>query len=257
MVWDNNIDQVIKPQVTLRVSSIAIPQTTDQMVGKDITQTPTVNITNIYNQTVPLTTSTPATVVPDPDNIEQGYSFLGTLIRLLAAEVTNIKTAVNDYANANTAVDWSPIKSLTYSFTNKFPFSLPWDILRAVEVLTVTQDLPDIQMQFYNPLGVAPIQFTLDWPEFVGTFALGLGKRYHYGQGHFKNLCNEKQQGCCKLPFKFTDKDYMKGVNNRWVYLDNDELTPIEKCDWRIKCGYLFGRHLMPGLGVPGSGCLA
>lgn len=172
MTWGSNIDEIIRPEVTPRVSNIAIPQTTDQLVGKDITQTPTVNIINIYNQTVPLSTSTPATVVPDPDNLEQGFSFLGTLIRPISSELSRVRKAVEDYTATNTEIDWSPVTNLSYSFTNKFPFSLPWDIQRAVASLTVTQDLPDIQVQFYNPTGGEPIQFTLVWPEFVSTFAL-------------------------------------------------------------------------------------
>lgn len=172
LTWGSNIDERAKPQVTPRVSNIAIPQTTDQLVGKDVIQTPTVNITNIYNQTVPLSTSTPATINPDPDMLEQGFSFLGTLIRPISSEVSRIRTVWDEYASTNTAVDWSPITNLTYSFTNKFPFSLPWDIQRSVSSLTVSQELPDLNVQFYNPAGGPPIQFTLDWPDFVATFAL-------------------------------------------------------------------------------------
>jgi hypothetical protein len=172
LVWGDNLQQVVIPDTSPKVGTVAIPETTDQLVGKDVIQTPTVNIVNIYNQTVPLSTSTPATLMPDPDTLEQGFSFLGTLIRPLTAEVSKVKTAFNEYASTNTAIDWSPITGLTYSFTNKFPFSLPWDIQRAVGSLTVTQDLPDIQVQFYNPAGGSPIQFTLDWPDFVSTFAL-------------------------------------------------------------------------------------
>lgn len=171
LTWDNNIDEVIQPVVTPKVGNIAIPKDTVQYRNVDITNNPPAQIINIYNQTVNTTTAAPA-VVPDPDNIEQGFSFLGTLIRPIQSEISRVRQAVEDYTATNTEIDWSPITNLTYSFTNKFPFSLPWDIQRAVTLLTVTQDLPDIQVQFYNPAGGAPIQFTLDWPDFVSTFAL-------------------------------------------------------------------------------------
>lgn len=172
IIWGENIEQLEDNEVTPKVGNIAIPQTVEQIIGKDVITDSGTTIINIYNQSVPLSTSTPATVVPDPDQLEQGFSFIGTLLRPISSEVSRIRESLKEYASTNTAVDWSPITGLTYSFTNKFPFSLPWDIQRAVSSLTVTQDLPDLQLQFYNPAGGAPIQFTLDWPDFVATFAL-------------------------------------------------------------------------------------
>lgn len=123
--WANNIDEVVQPVVTPKVGNIAIPRDTSQYRGVDITTNPPAQIINIYNQTVDTTTTAP-TIVEDPANLEQGFSFLGTLIRPLTAEVTRIKTAVSDYASTNTAVDWSPITSLTYTFTSKFPWQPYW-----------------------------------------------------------------------------------------------------------------------------------
>lgn len=68
-------------------------------------------------------------------------------------------------------IDFQPMLDLGADFTNKFPFSLPWDLKRSIESLNMQGSLTPINLQFYNPVG-EPIKFTVEWPDFVETYAV-------------------------------------------------------------------------------------
>lgn len=54
--------------------------------------------------------------------------------------------------------------------TNKFPFSLPWDLQRAVTALNVTPSFPALSLSFPNPLSPDhPIPFTVDVSQFTAV----------------------------------------------------------------------------------------
>lgn len=105
--------------------------------------------------------------------------FQGGLLGSVVAGLSNLYSLVNNiglslvrFFDVTRPINFEPIRAVTPVLTNKFPFSLPWDVKRAVDSLVVGQDLNSVQLQFYNPVGEDPIQFSLEWPEFMTVFAL-------------------------------------------------------------------------------------
>jgi hypothetical protein len=49
-------------------------------------------------------------------------------------------------------IDFNPLKKSVSLLTEKFPFSLPWDVYRAVKSLYVPGELPTVDFIFYNPI---------------------------------------------------------------------------------------------------------
>lgn len=49
-------------------------------------------------------------------------------------------------------IDFNPLKKSVSLLTEKFPFSLPWDVYRAVKSLYITGELPTVDFIFYNPI---------------------------------------------------------------------------------------------------------
>lgn len=72
---------------------------------------------------------------------------------------------------SSNGLDLTPLKNVGVAFTNKFPFSLPWDILRLVQCLRQDQELPNLTLQFYMPLDNEPTTFTMVWPDFMPMVA--------------------------------------------------------------------------------------
>lgn len=58
---------------------------------------------------------------------------------------------------------------LKVPITDKFPFSLPWDVKNAVSGLVSNGELKPLDLQFYGKDN--PISFTAEWPEFVVILA--------------------------------------------------------------------------------------
>lgn len=73
--------------------------------------------------------------------------------------------------------------------------------------------------------------------------AVGSGKSYHaMARGISKIYAMKNNIVVANFPVKFTDKDYKKGVNNRWIYLDDEELTPINLIKMSFKHGF-YGKE--------------
>jgi len=88
------------------------------------------------------------------------------------ATTTAVPSAVAAGDVSANGIDLTPLKVLGVEFTNKFPFSLPWDLVRALQSVYIdTSTLSDIQLQFYMPFSDTPINFSLQWPEFVSLYA--------------------------------------------------------------------------------------
>lgn len=73
--------------------------------------------------------------------------------------------------------------------------------------------------------------------------AVGSGKSYHaMARGISKIYSLRNNMVVANFPVKFSEKDYKKGVNNRWIYLDDDELTPLKLIKMSFDYGY-YGKE--------------
>jgi hypothetical protein len=145
MTWGNNIDEVIRPVITPKVGNIAIPKDTVQYRNVDITSNPPAQIINIYNQTVNTTTAAP-TVVQNPDNISQEAALSAALLRQIQGTLDQTKTKITDLPKnmtesltaepAQVQLNLQPLMIAGNLFTTKFPFSIPWDLIRSFTILS-------------------------------------------------------------------------------------------------------------------------
>lgn len=92
----------------------------------------------------------------------------------LVGAVQSIATGVNSIVNALSDglvgeledVNVEPLVQVGEVFTTKFPFSLPWDVYRAVTGLGVqVNDLPPLELSFYNPATKQVMTWTVDIEE--------------------------------------------------------------------------------------------
>lgn len=145
--------------------SIGVPSSVDSLVGKTADQV-----------------AAGAEPVAAPGTIESGI--LGDIalgVQGLLSKVGAIADALSTGLVGDlSSVRWS---GLQVAITDRFPFSLPWDVKRAVEGLAQSGELRAIPAQIYGPSG--PIEFELQWPEFVKQlvpFVRG-GLLFVYGLG--------------------------------------------------------------------------
>lgn len=68
-------------------------------------------------------------------------------------------------------LDLDPLRRLGSAITTRFPFSLPWDIYRGLDVVRGQGSLQPLHLQFYMPLSDTPYEFDVVWPDFVITLA--------------------------------------------------------------------------------------
>lgn len=58
-------------------------------------------------------------------------------------------------------IDWGPLSVAGNLFTNRFPFSLPWDLMRSFTTLAADEVAPDFRFQFYTKL-LGYVDFKVD-----------------------------------------------------------------------------------------------
>lgn len=55
-------------------------------------------------------------------------------------DIADITTAIGNFFDFSTPINWEPLKISGALFTNKFPFSLPWDLLHSFQVWQVPEE---------------------------------------------------------------------------------------------------------------------
>jgi len=69
-------------------------------------------------------------------------------------------------------INIDPLKNVGFVFTNKFPFSLPWDLKRSIESITSTEELPLLNIGIFNPDGSGqPLQVEMQWSSMITDLA--------------------------------------------------------------------------------------
>lgn len=73
--------------------------------------------------------------------------------------------------------------------------------------------------------------------------AVGSGKSYHaMARGISKIYSLRNNIVVANFPVKFNEKDLRKGVNDRWKYMEDEELTPINLIKMSFDYGY-YGKE--------------
>lgn len=65
-----------------------------------------------------------------------------------AGTIGEIAEGLKDFFDLSKPINWEPMRKIPAGLTTAFPFSLPWDVSRAVEALTVTGQRPDFEIEF-------------------------------------------------------------------------------------------------------------
>lgn len=147
-------DMTYNPTTQLDIT-IPVPTDWGDVIDKTIEQ-----IANPENP--PLEGDPPTTVL---DYLHQFWAWLSTFFAWIYGIPDLIAEAI---LQLNVPLNTEPLRLSGELFTNKFPFSLPWDIQRSVSSLLVTPSFPPINVSFPNPLAPShPIPFTINVTPFT------------------------------------------------------------------------------------------
>lgn len=117
--------------------------------------------------------------------IPQGLVTVGqaantTELTITAADAQVIADSIGAVSQPGTydppagSIDWTPLLTLGNLFTTKFPFSIPWDVKRQLDVFNVQPQAPFFNINTGFSVGgvFQPIKFTIDLSSFdmVATF---------------------------------------------------------------------------------------
>lgn len=100
----------------------------------------------------------------------EGTGALEKDVSAIRTDVGTITGSISRFFDLSRPVDWQPVQNLSVAFTNKFPFSLPWDIKRAADALIRSPELPTFDLSFYGGKGPT-IHEPLRFPKFVEDMA--------------------------------------------------------------------------------------
>uniref|UniRef100_UPI001555ADD9 hypothetical protein n=1 Tax=Saccharibacillus qingshengii TaxID=1763540 RepID=UPI001555ADD9 len=85
---------------------------------------------------------------------------IGVGASAIPATLVNVRTGEAVKTETDTAnppldtvigkINWAPITGLPAAFTNTFPFSLPWDVKRLVDLMVAAPVVPRIEADFYG-----------------------------------------------------------------------------------------------------------
>lgn len=90
----------------------------------------------------------------------------------IATETTlqRVERELRDLFDPTLPVDWEPLRRVGVELTERFPFSLPWDVWRAIDAVQAEGKLPDLKGQFYDPVQHVPIPWEIAWPDWMDRF---------------------------------------------------------------------------------------
>lgn len=94
--------------------------------------------------------------------IPQSLSDFGTTVKTVADVIPASQTVPTD-PPADSKINWEPLKVTGTLFTTKFPFSLPWDILRTFQALLIDNPtLPKWDIKWHDQILHKDFGFTID-----------------------------------------------------------------------------------------------
>ncbi len=102
--------------------------------------------------------------------VEAGVTGIYGVVENIRLLISNLILTLTNFFDLTIPINWLPVTDLGEQLTMVFPFSLPWDIGRAINALIVPGELPDdmeVKMNVYDK----EYQFDIVWPEFVSTMA--------------------------------------------------------------------------------------
>lgn len=76
--------------------------------------------------------------------------------------ITGVKTTIQKFFDFNQTINMEPLKIAGQELTNKFPFSLPWDMLRSIQAIEVTGSQPDLNIVVPNTNILKGMSFNVD-----------------------------------------------------------------------------------------------
>lgn len=94
---------------------------------------------------------TPGSLTLDPDAVMPGIRDMvgdAAVPGEGAGTIGEIVDAIKDFFDLSKPINWEPMRNIPAGITTAFPFSLPWDVSRAIETLTVTGQRPDFEIEF-------------------------------------------------------------------------------------------------------------
>lgn len=104
------------------------------------------------------------------ENIASAFEWARSLLQSIGDAVASISTALTTGLIGDLNIDTSVMRDIGSTFTNKFPFSLPWDLVRAVDIFDGSSgSLGPWVVSFPDPFG-NNIQFTISIPEGMASY---------------------------------------------------------------------------------------
>lgn len=100
-------------------------------------------------------------------DIAVGYGSITAADTIVATPVDPSATPTWETPTDTAKIDWSPLLLAGTDFTTKFPFSIPWDLKRQMDVFNVEPEAPVIHFDDTIPIfGGIPIDFDIDFAPF-------------------------------------------------------------------------------------------
>jgi hypothetical protein len=105
-----------------------------------------------------------------PDAISNAFDWVRSLLETIKDAIASISTAITTGLIGDLNVDTSVIRDIGSTFTSKFPFSLPWDLVRAVDIFDGSSgSLGPWVVSFPDPFGNS-IQFEISIPQGMAAY---------------------------------------------------------------------------------------
>lgn len=141
-------------------------------------------VCDIQISSVPVTAHLDTSVVvgdtyslPDTDGkkkvaIPQALSDFGSTVKTVSDVIPASQTVPTD-PPADSKINWEPLKVTGTLFTTKFPFSLPWDILRTFQALLIDDPkMPKWDIKWHDQILHKDFGFTIDLTSYDRIFKI-------------------------------------------------------------------------------------
>lgn len=103
------------------------------------------------DRTKPAAIPVPAGALDVPGTLTLNPADVKTAVGTMTGDVAvpgegTIVDTIKNFFDLSKPIDWSPMKGIPQVATKAFPFSLPWDVGRAIDTLTVTGKRPEFEL---------------------------------------------------------------------------------------------------------------
>jgi hypothetical protein len=171
---------VLAPDGYAGTDASTMPYTPAAAPAGSATDTGTVTgwLSNLWEQTKALTDSLSTTISGAiTDAITGVRTAVGdiatTVTGAISVALTDVVTGVKAITDTTTPANFEPLKVAWNTFTNKFPFSLPWDILHSFSSLSMANSFnPVINIGVADTTLLRGFNFNIDLTKFVGLLTI-------------------------------------------------------------------------------------